>query len=181
MAAVQNELVFPTVYVNHCSCPFIFTSSDICFKSIRQSQRPSFFHYVFFVSIVKYNVVGTRNFQQMFAVQPLRAVDQFPVQICIIQKSTERHVRVVGTLMFIKTQCFVNQKWQVIFIFHINNIFQSRILQIIRIRICGTVYRIIQTQRIFSVFTKQFLKYDVLIFTWMSSFVFVIKCRDSFL
>ena len=106
----------------------------------------------------------TRNFQQMFAVQSLRAVDQFPVQVRIIQKSTERHVRVVGTLMFIKTQCFVNQKRQVIFIFHINNIFQGRILQIIRIRLCGTVYRIIQTQRIFSVFTKQFSKYGVLIF-----------------
>ena len=61
----------------------------------------------------------------MLAVQPLRTVNQFPVQIRIIQKSTERHIRVIRTLMFIKAQCFVNQKWNIIFVFHVNDIFQS--------------------------------------------------------
>ena len=110
VAAVHDGLIFPAVYVNHCGCPFIFTSSGICFKGIRQPQSPSFFFHIFFASIVKYNVMGTRNFQQMLAVQPLGSVNQFPVQIRIIQKSPERHIRVIGTLMFVKAQCFVNQK-----------------------------------------------------------------------
>ena len=56
---------------------------------------------VLFTSIVKYNVVGAWDFQQMLAVQPLGTVNQFPVQIRIIQKSKERHIRVIGTLMFL--------------------------------------------------------------------------------
>ena len=108
--------------------------------------------------------MGAWDFQQMLAVQPLGTVNQFPVQIRIIQKSPERHIRVIGTLMFIKAQCFVNQKWNIIFVFHVNDIFQSCVLQIIRIGIWGMIYRIIKTQCIFPVFTKQFSKYGILVF-----------------
>ena len=104
MATVHDGLVFPAVYVDHCGCPFIFTGPGVRFKGIRQPQCPSFFFHVFFAAIVKYNVVGMRNFQQVLAIQPLGPADQFPVQVCIIQESTERHVRVIGTLVFVKAQ-----------------------------------------------------------------------------
>jgi len=44
----------------------------------------------------------------MLAIQPLGSVNQFPVQIRIIQKSPEWHIGVIGTLMFVKTQGFVD-------------------------------------------------------------------------
>ena len=85
MAAVHDGLVFPAVYVDHCGCPFIFTGPGVRFKGIRQPQCPSFFFHVFFAAILKYNVVGTRNFQQVLAIQPLGPAEPFLVQVCIVQ------------------------------------------------------------------------------------------------